>query len=70
MEFDIKPVEAKDAQGLNTLRRMPGVCENIIALPHERLKPTEDFIGSLNENTQWFTRITRDRESGRLFWRR
>jgi putative acetyltransferase len=64
MEFNIRPVEAEDARGLNALRRIPGVCENIMALPSERLKPTEDFIGGLNENTHILVAVKKDETDG------
>jgi putative acetyltransferase len=64
MKFDIRPVETKDARKLNTLRRMPGVCENILALPYERLEPTEDLIGSLNENTHILVAVKKEETDG------
>jgi len=32
MEFSIRPVEIGDGKGINALRRMPGVFENILGI--------------------------------------
>ncbi|HBR02126.1 MAG TPA: GNAT family N-acetyltransferase [Ruminiclostridium sp.] len=50
MDFTIRPVKAGDGAGINELRRMPGVFENILGIPSERIKRNEDFIQSLDEN--------------------
>jgi putative acetyltransferase len=43
MEFYIRPINAGDGKGINELRRMPGVFENILGIPSERI-PTADEI--------------------------
>lgn len=37
MDFYIRPIEAGDAKGINQIRRMPGVFENLPAIPSERV---------------------------------
>ncbi len=50
MDFIIRPVEITDAKGINALRRMPGVFENILGIPSERVKSSEDFLMSMDKN--------------------
>ena len=50
MNYIIRPIEMRDAAGVNALRRMPGVLENILGLPSERLQSSEDFIAHLDGN--------------------
>ncbi len=50
MDFIIRPVEIADAKGLNALRRMPGVFENILGIPSERVKSSEDFLMNMGKN--------------------
>jgi putative acetyltransferase len=40
----IRPVELRDARDINALRRLPGVYENILALPSESIVQNEEFI--------------------------
>lgn len=44
MEFIIRPINIGDEKEINELRRMPGVFENILGIPSERIKQNEDFI--------------------------
>jgi len=44
MEFYIRPIKVEDAHGINELRRMEGVFENILGIPSERVKRNEDYI--------------------------
>ena len=37
LEYEVRPIMPCDAPGINALRRMPGVLENILGLPSERL---------------------------------
>ena len=60
MEFVIRPVEVSDARGINLLRRMPGVFENILGIPSERVKRNEDFIMSMDSNHHQMVAITKD----------
>ena len=60
MEFTIRPTTIGDAAGINELRRMPGVFENILGIPSERIKRNEDYINSMDENTHSFVAIIKD----------
>lgn len=60
MDYFIRPIEQKDARGINALRRMPGVFENILGIPSERVKRNEDFIVSMGQDQHQFVAITRD----------
>lgn len=40
----IRPVELRDAKDINILRRLPGIFENLLALPSETITQNEDFI--------------------------
>ena len=42
MEYSIRPIGPQDAEGFNALRRMPGVFENTLGLPSERVKRNPD----------------------------
>ena len=63
MVFTIRPVCLGDAKGINELRHMPGVFENILGIPSERIKRTEDYILNMDNNTHQFVAIMTD-ESG------
>ena len=58
MEYYIRPIESKDARGMNALRRMPGVFENILGIPSERITRNEDGIRNLGSNTHSFVAVT------------
>ena len=49
MQYIIRPVRFEDADGINQLRRMPGVFENILGKPSERLVQSEAFIASMDQ---------------------
>jgi len=57
MEYFIRPVEIGDAKGINELRRMPGVFENILGIPSERVKRNEEHIANLKENQHMFVAV-------------
>jgi len=59
LDFYIRPVNIGDGKGINALRRMPGVFENILGIPSERIKKNEDYIASLNDNTHLFVAVTK-----------
>jgi len=54
MEIQVRAIELNDAQGINQLRRMSGVFENILSLPSERVVQSELAISELNENSHEF----------------
>ncbi len=60
MEFTIRPIEVSDARGINMLRRMPGVFENILGIPSERVKRNEDFLMNLDNNHHEMVAIAKD----------
>jgi putative acetyltransferase len=60
MEFNIRPVNPSDAKGINQLRIMPGVFENTLAMPSERIKRTEDYINNLDSNSHQFVATIKD----------
>ena len=59
MNSIIRPVEMKDARGINELRRMPGVFENTLGMPSERVKRSEDFIANLDRNSHLFVAVVK-----------
>lgn len=60
MELIIRPINIGDGKGINELRRMPGVFENILGIPSERVKRNEDFIINMDSNTHQFVAVTKD----------
>ena len=44
MNYTIRPIEPRDAEGAAALRRMPGVFENTTGLPSCRTADSEAFI--------------------------
>jgi len=62
MEFLIRPVMAGDGIGINELRRMPGVFENTLGIPSERVKRNEDYITNMDENTHQFVAVANNDE--------
>ena len=66
MEYYIRPVRVEDAEGINALRRMPGVFENILGMPSERIKRNSDHLMNLGENEYQFVACTASAEGGEL----
>ncbi|MCL1906121.1 MAG: GNAT family N-acetyltransferase [Clostridiales bacterium] len=60
MEFIIRPARVEDALGINELRRMPGVFENILGIPSESLQKNEDFLRNMDANSHHFVAIIPD----------
>lgn len=58
MNFYIRPVEPGDAKSINRIRVMPGVYENMLAVPSERVSYVEDYIENLCENNHEFVAVT------------
>ncbi|MDF2535975.1 MAG: hypothetical protein K0R18_2134 [Bacillales bacterium] len=63
MDFLIRPIQTGDGVGINALRRMPGVFENILGIPSERIKRNEDFITNAGPNDHIFVAVTK-KENG------
>ncbi|MDU5111096.1 MAG: GNAT family N-acetyltransferase [Clostridium sp.] len=61
MEFLIRPIEIGDGKGVNALRRMPGVFENILGIPSERVKRNEDFIINMDGNQHQFVAVAKNK---------
>jgi putative acetyltransferase len=61
MNFFIRPIDIGDGKGINKLRRMPGVFENILGIPSERVKRNEDFIINMDSNHHQFVAVTKDK---------
>ena len=59
LEFAIRPVKAGDGAGINALRRMPGVFENILGIPSARIDHNEKFIANLDVNNHQFVAVTK-----------
>lgn len=59
MEFYIRPINSGDGKGLNELRRMPGVFENILGIPSERIQQNEDFVVHMDANQHQFVAIAK-----------
>lgn len=66
MEFSIRPVDLGDGKGINVLRRMPGVFENILGIPSERVKRNEDFIVNMDSSQHQFVAVTKLENGGEL----
>lgn len=49
-EITIRPVTPDDAPELYALRILPGVMENLLALPSSSYQQTVNFVQSLNDN--------------------
>ena len=59
MEFTIRPARTEDAEQVNEMRRMPGVFENLLGIPSERVKRSETFLANLDENSHEFAAVVR-----------
>lgn len=57
MDYFIRPVQLSDATGINALRRMPGVFENILGVPSERVSRSERFIAEMGPEHHQFVAI-------------
>lgn len=60
MEFIIRPINTGDGKGINVLRRMPGVFENTLGIPSERIKRNEEFIASMDGNNHQFVAVIKN----------
>lgn len=59
MDYYIRPIDIGDAKGINDLRRMPGVFENILGIPSERVKRNEDYIANLDASQHQFVAVSK-----------
>ena len=54
MEYIIRPINVRDAEDINQMRRMQGVFENTFGLESERIDYNLDFIASLGDESHVF----------------
>ncbi len=66
MEFTIRPIAPRDAEGFNALRRMPGVFENILGIPSERVQWNLEGIEDLSSNDHNFVAVVPAADGGEL----
>ncbi|MER2225455.1 MAG: GNAT family N-acetyltransferase [Carnobacterium sp.] len=66
MEFYIRPINSGDGKGLNELRRMPGVFENILGIPSERIQQNEEFVVNMDSNQHQFVAISKVQDNEEL----
>lgn len=62
MEFRIRPVRETDAEGLNALRILPGVLENILAVPSERVEFSQEYIDSMLRGDHQIVAVVDERD--------
>ena len=60
MDFTIRPVKIGDGMGINNLRRMPGVFENTLGIPSERVTRNENYIVNMDQHTHMFVAVIND----------
>lgn len=57
MEITIRSVCPEDAPAIHEIRTMPGVMENILGTPCERLAATQAFLSGLDSNAVQFAAV-------------
>lgn len=62
MDYIIRPVEPRDAEGMAALRRMPGVFETTMGLPSSRTVESVEFIEDMGPNEHNFVAVTQTEE--------
>ena len=60
MNYTIRPMELGDAPGFNVLRRMPGVFENTLGLPSERVQHSIDGFQRFGSGDHIFVAVLED----------
>ena len=60
MDYIIRPMELGDAAGFNALRRMPGVFENTLGLPSERVQHSIDGFQRFGPDDHIFVTVLED----------
>ena len=60
MNYTIRPIEPRDAEGAAALRRMPDVFENTTGLPSCRTADSEAFIAGLGPDDHNFVAVLED----------
>lgn len=57
MDYYIRPARVEDATGINYIRRMRGVMENILALPSETISVSEKYLSNDDPNRYQFVAV-------------
>ena len=60
MNYTIRPIEPRDAEGAAALRRMPGVFENTLGLPSERVQHSIDGFQRFGPGDHIFVAVLED----------
>ena len=60
MEYTIRPTRLEDMEGFNALRRMPGVFENTLGLPSERVERNIDGFQAMGPDDHNFVAVQAD----------
>ena len=60
MNYTIRPIEPRDAAGTAALRRMPGVFENTLGLPSERVQHSIDGFQRFGPDDHIFVAVLED----------
>lgn len=60
MEYTIRPTRLEDMEGFNALRRMPGVFENTMGLPSERVQRNIDGFQAMGPDDHNFVAVLAD----------
>ena len=60
LNYTIRPMAAKDMEGFNALRRMPGVMENTLGLPSERVERNVEGYQHMGSDDHIFAAVLED----------
>ena len=60
LNYTIRPMAAKDMEGFNALRRMPGVMENTLGLPSERVERNVEGFQRMGPDDHVFAAVLED----------
>ena len=60
LNYTIRPMAAGDMEGFNALRRMPGVMENTLGLPSERVERNIDGFQRMGPDDHVFAAVLED----------
>ena len=66
MDIKIRPIKIEDAEGINALRIMDGVRENILGITSERIDRSKNFISNLNNNAHMYVEEIIENEESKI----
>ena len=66
MDIKIRPIKIEDAEGINALRIMDGVRENILGITSERIDRSKNFISNLNNNAHMYVAEIIENEESKI----